>query len=98
LPSDAIQNVAAISQKKRICQLLMRRLLRKGMNQSSRPDFAGDGLRPRSSGLRRSTLAEYADPRRRTAIEAATQLVFIARLVSNHVIPADEALPTGHHH
>ena len=75
------------------------------MNQSSRPGFAGDGLRPRSSGLRRSRLAAHADPRTGAAIEAATQLLFIARLVANHFIPAkagmspaDEALPTGHHH
>src|SRR5262249_33459499 len=53
-----------------------------------RPRVAGDGLRPRSSGLRRSRLAAHAGPRTGAAIEAATQLVFVARLVANHFIPA----------
>jgi hypothetical protein len=64
------------------------------MYQSYRPGFAGDGLRPRSSGLRRSRLAAHAGPRTRAAFEAATQLVFNARLVANHVIPAKPGCPS----
>jgi hypothetical protein len=58
------------------------------------PGFAGDGLRPRSAGLRRSRPPAHAGPRTRAAFEAATQLVVIAPLVANQDIPAKPGCPS----